>query len=260
MNDDIAKLFDLTGQVAVLTGAGSGVGRAAALRLGGAGAKLVLADIDEGRLEETAGLLGEGLANALLVRADVTKQTEVEALVARAIEQFGRLDIMGNIAGVRQMIKVVELTEQDLDDIMAINFKSAVFGMKAALRVMIPQRSGCIINISSQAIDTPAEYYGGYSASKAAVAMLTKTAAVEAAPHNVRVNAIAPGWLDTNFRPWNSEEEHRAGVAQWDRTFPLGRSGTGDDIARTIHYLCSGAASWVTGQILRPNGGSAMPW
>jgi 3-oxoacyl-[acyl-carrier protein] reductase len=260
MNTEVQSLFDLTGQVAVLTGAGSGVGRATALLLAAAGAKLVLGDISESRLEETAALLGEGRGNAVLLAGDVAKKADVEALVGRAVDRFGRVDIMGNIAGIRQYIPLREMTEEDLEQILAINLKGVFYGVRAALDVMVPQGSGCIVNISSGAIDSPATGYGGYAMAKAAVAMLTKTAAAEGAP-NVRVNAIAPGALDTNFRvAGNTPEERAAASKRWAEMNPLKVDGKPEFVAHAFLYLCSPAGQWVTGQILRPNGGSAMPW
>jgi 3-oxoacyl-[acyl-carrier protein] reductase len=260
MSDEIQRLFDLSGQVAVLTGAGSGVGRATALLLAAAGASLVLADINEARLEETGNLLGEARSRALLVRADVSRQAEVEGLVQRAVDRFGRLDIMGNIAGIRQYKALLEMTEADLDEILTVNLKSVFFGVQAAMRVMLAQKSGCIINISSGAIDTPAPGYGGYAMAKAAVAMLTKTAAAEGAPY-IRVNTIAPGALDTNFRAAGSTPEERAAAsAMWAERNPLKIDGKPEFVAHAFLYLCAETGRWVTGQILRPNGGVAMPW
>jgi 3-oxoacyl-[acyl-carrier protein] reductase len=261
MNDEVARLFDLTGQVAVLTGAGSGVGRATALTLAAAGCELVLADIDEGRLEETARLLGEGRERPVLVRADVGQRADVEGLIDRAVQRFGRVDILGNIAGIRQSIPIVDMTDEDLERILAINLKSVFYGCRAALRVMIPQKSGCIVNISSTVIDSSAATWAGYGMAKAAVAMLTKTAASEGGPHGVRVNAIAPGALDTNFRLRGQTPEEQAAInARWVESNPMKVDGKPEFIAHAFLYLCAPAASWVTGQILRPNGGSSMPW
>ena len=180
---DIAKLFDLSGQVACLTGGASGMGRSTGIVLAQAGATVVLADINEAGLQETARFIEDTGGKVSTVRCDVTNEAEVEALVAKAVADHGRIDIMGNIAGIPQQSLIVDTTEQMMDDLFAINLKGVFFGVKHALKAMIPQKSGNIVNVSSGIIDSPGtETWSLYGMSKAAVAMLSKTAAKEGAP------------------------------------------------------------------------------
>jgi 3-oxoacyl-[acyl-carrier protein] reductase len=264
----VQDLFDLSGRVAVLTGVASGIGKACALMLAAAGATIVGGDIDEAGAQVTGDEITNEGGTALTMRVDVTQRADVDALVDRAKDDFGRVDIMGNIAGVPHNQMVADVTDDEFERILAINLKSVFYGCQAALRVMTPQKSGNIINISSGAIDTPAPTLACYGMTKAAVAMLTKTVAMEAGPAGIRVNALAPGVILTNFSrqhfidPDGTVNEER--LQQYKRNFgamsPLGRIGTPEDIAWSILYLVSDAAAFVTGQIIRPNGGVSMPW
>lgn len=265
---DTAKLFDLTGRVAVVTGAASGIGRATSRALAGAGASVVLGDIDEGGAQAAADeIVAEG-GGAYARRADVTSSADVDALVDAAVAEFGRLDIMANVAGIPHNQLFVDVTDEELERVLSINLRSVVYGCRAAMRVMTPQGSGNIVNISSGAIDTPAPTLAVYAMTKAAVAMLTKTLATEAGRNGIRVNALAPGVILTNFSNQHFlnddgtvDEERLAGYKKrFGGMAPLGRVGEPEDVANAIVYLASDAASFVTGQILRPNGGVAMPW
>ncbi len=261
-------LFDLTGKVAVLTGVASGIGQATARMLSVAGATIVGGDIDEAGAQATADELKADGGEARVMRTDVTRRADVDALVDRAQSEFGRVDIMGNIAGVPHNKMVADCSDEEFERILAINLKSVFYGCQAAIRHMIPQGSGNIVNISSGAIDTPAPTLACYGMTKAAVAMLTKTLATEVGRHGIRVNAIAPGMILTNFsrhnfvddkgevQPDKLEQYHKRASAM----APLGRAGEAEDVARSFLYLVSDAAAFVTGQIERPNGGVAMPW
>jgi 3-oxoacyl-[acyl-carrier protein] reductase len=266
--ESVQSLFDLSGRVAVLTGVGSGIGKATALVLAGAGASIVGGDIDEAAAKETAAEIGAEGGTAVVQRTDVTRRADVDALVDRAASEYGRVDVMGNIAGVPHNKLVAECTDEEFERILAINLKSVFYGCQAAIRHMVPQGSGNIVNISSGAIDTPAPTLACYGMTKAAVAMLTKTLATEVGRFGIRVNAIAPGMILTNFSrhnftddegnvvPEKLEQYHKRASAM----APLGRAGEARDVARTFLYLVSDAAEFVTGQIERPNGGVAMPW
>jgi len=264
----IARAFDLSGRVAVLTGGASGIGRATAHVLSGAGATVVLGDVDEAGAQTVAKELEARGGTAVAVRTDVTSRADVDALVERAVADYGRIDVMGNIAGIPMRGLVADMTDEEFDRILDINLKGVFYGCRAAVRAMIPQRSGNIINIASGAIDGPAPTLAGYAMTKAAVAMLTKTLATEAAEHGIRVNALAPGIILSNFsRPHFVDAQGEVDQARFEAyekwaagAAPLGRVGLPADVAWTILYLVSDAASFVTGQIMRPNGGTAMPW
>ncbi len=265
---DVLSRYDQTGKVAVITGAGSGIGRATALTLAAVGATVVCADIDEAAAQTTAEEIRSDGGTAGVVRTDVTKRAEIDALVDGAASEHGRVDIMGNVAGVPHNKMVVDVTDDEFERILAINLKSVMYGCQAAMRVMVPQGSGNIVNVSSGAIDTPAPTLACYAMTKAAVAMLTKTLSVEAGPAGIRVNALAPGIIETNFSAQHFttadgtvDQERLEGYrSRFGSMAPLGRVGEAQDIADAILYLVSDAASFMTGQILRPNGGVAMPW
>jgi 3-oxoacyl-[acyl-carrier protein] reductase len=264
---DPRDAFDLTGRVAVVTGAGSGIGQASALMLAGAGAAVACADVDPAGAEATAKEIegNGGLAHA--IATDVAQRAAVDDLVQGAVERYGRVDVMANIAGIIVNNLVVDTTEEELDRVLAVNLKGVFFGCQAAARVMSAQGSGSIINMSSGAIDTPRETIVCYAMAKAAVAQLTKTLAVEVGPAGVRVNAIAPGFVLTGMtgrhftNPDGSiDDTIRKTVVEPMRDLaPLRMVGEPDDIAYAVLYLASDAARFVTGQILRPNGGVSIP-
>lgn len=264
----IANAFDLSGRIAVLTGAASGMAKATSFVLSGAGATVVLGDIDGPGVAETAKEIERRGANATAVEMDTTRRADVDALVARAVDDHGRIDIMCNIAGVPSTGMVVDITDEEFDRVFDVNLRGVFYGCQAAMRAMIPQGSGNIINLASGIIDAAAPGLATYGMTKAAVTILTKSLAMEAAPHNIRVNAIAPGVVLSNFsRPHFVNEdgevdpERYQHFIEWASTMaPLKRIGMPVDIAWAILYLVSDAANFVTGQIIRPNGGTGMPW
>ncbi len=259
--------FDLDGRVAVITGAGSGIGAASAQMLAAVGATVVCADLDADSAAAIAKSIVADGGNATSAGCNVAMRTEVEDLVRSVVADHGRLDVMGNIAGIIHESLVVDTEEADLDRVLATNLKGVFFGCQSAARVMIEQGSGSIINMSSGAIDVPAPNIVCYAMAKAAVAQLTKTLAVEVGPLGVRVNAIAPGFIITGMtsRHWRQPDGTIDEAVKEQVTTPmrerstLGRVGEPDDIAYAVLYLASDASSFMTGQILRPNGGVAMP-
>ncbi|MBM3660329.1 MAG: glucose 1-dehydrogenase [Actinobacteria bacterium] len=263
----VPQAFDLSGRVAVVTGAGRGIGRAIASRLAEAGASVGCADVVPDTAEETVDLITAAGGTAWSQPVDVTDRVAVDALVADAVARHGHLDVMVNNAAIITDSLVLDTSEEDLDRVMAVNFKGVFFGCQAAGRVMKEQGSGSIINLASGAIDIPTPGLITYSAAKVAVAQLTRTLAVELAPFMVRVNAIAPGWIDTPMnerharRPDGSVDPEKKAeyVAQRSKVSPMGIPGEPDDIAFAALYLAAPAAKFVTGVVMRPNGGSTMP-
>jgi len=259
--------FDLTGRVAVVTGAGSGIGRASALALANCGASVVCADIEEAATKETAEIIREEKGKAEWVKIDVAQLDQLSELVRLPQEKFGRLDIMCNIAGIMHQSLVVDTLEEDLDRVLAVNLKGVFFGCQEAAKVMMANRSGCIVNMVSSAIDAPAPGIVCYAIAKAGVAQLTRTLAVEMGKYGVRVNAVAPGFVITgmtsrHFRLDDGSmdlERREAVVSAMGKMAPLRRVGEPEDVASAVVYLASDAASFVTGQIIRVNGGVSMP-
>lgn len=264
-NDDP---FRCDGKVAVVTGAASGIGRATAVHLAAAGAHVVVADIDQTSLGLTAALIG----GATAVATDVADRNAMDRLVAAAVNAHGRLDAMVNVAGVIRTGDLADLDDDDLDAILRVNLKGVLFGTQAAIHAMRPTGrapgGGSIVNVTSAAIDMPAASYGAYAISKAGVAMLTRTAAVEEGKHGIRVNAVAPGFVETAMTGrWFTGEDGRvdreareAFLGAVAKQSPMGITGEPEDIAAAIVFLVSDASRFMTGQILRPNGGTVMPW
>jgi 3-oxoacyl-[acyl-carrier protein] reductase len=264
----ISEAFALDDQVAIVTGAGRGLGRAISARLAEAGATVVCADIVESTAKDTAELITDSGGRATGAMLDVTRRTDVDELVAATVAEHGRLDVMVNNAAIIVDGMVLDTREEDLDRVLAVNFKGVFFGCQAAGRVMVGQGSGSIINLASGAIDMPTPSLVCYSTAKAAVAQLSRTLAMELGPHHVRVNAIAPGWIDTPMNERHATrsdgtldvEKQREYVEMRSKLSPMGIPGEPDDIAFAALYLASPAARFVTGIVMRPNGGSTMPW
>jgi 3-oxoacyl-[acyl-carrier protein] reductase len=264
--ETVRGTFDLSGRVAVVTGAGSGIGRATAQVLAGSGAVVYCADVREPEALETAAEIIVAGGAAVGRSVDVSEPEEVTAVVAAAVADHGRIDVMCNIAGMMIDGSILELSGNDLDRIMAVNLKGVLHGCQAAGRVMVEQRSGSIVNMSSAAALAPSPHIGAYAITKAAVLQLTRTMAVEVGRKGVRVNAVAPGFVPTDMtsryyrRPDGTiDEELREQVLAPMRKFaPLGRVGSPEDIAYCVLYLASDASSFLTGQCLSPNGGVAM--
>ena len=263
---DVFSAFDLTGRTAVVTGAASGIGEATAVVLAAAGAAVVAGDIDGEGAQRTVDLITKGGGSATALRTDVTQRADVDALVDRGVSDFGRVDAVVNVAGIAMDGLIKDATEEQFDRVMAINAKGTLFGCQAALRVMSDQGSGSIINVSSTAIDTPAPKYGLYAMTKAAVAQLTMTLALEAGRYGIRVNTIAPGATITPFTARHANnpdgtvnpEAYEMFVDAMRKISPLRLVGEAIDQAYLILFLASDAARFCTGQMWRANGGQAI--
>ncbi|MEU6550875.1 SDR family NAD(P)-dependent oxidoreductase [Streptomyces sp. NPDC046915] len=251
------KAYDLTGRTAFVTGAASGIGRASAVLLAEAGATVHCADRDAKGLHETAALIEDRGGTARTHSLDVTDR----ARLGEAVRSCERLDVMAAIAGVMHSSPVLETRDEDLDRVLNVNFKGVLYACQEAARLMLARHTrGSIITMASGAIDTGGPGLLCYGAAKAAVVQLTKTLAAEVGRHGIRVNAVAPGWIRTPMTDRHDHEAQAHTEALMARMSPLGRVGEADDIAHAVLHLASDASSFTTGQILRPNGGVAMPW
>jgi 3-oxoacyl-[acyl-carrier protein] reductase len=266
MNQDLIDTFSLSGRVAVVTGAASGIGRETARVLAAAGASVVASDIQDVGLRDTAALAAGAAARFLTVHTDVSKRIQVDALAAQTLGVFGRIDVWVNCAGVMIRTALLEADEASVDRGIAINLKGVYWGCIAAGRAMQPRGGGSIVNISSGGGESAVPGLSIYCLTKAAVNMVTMSAAKELGPFGIRVNAIAPGWIDTEMvthafrdRTGQIDSRKRDEVIQVRRqASPLGLTGEPRDVALTVLYLASDACRFMTGQILRPNGGVAM--
>lgn len=251
------KAYDLTGRTAFVTGAASGIGRASAVLLAEAGATVHCADRDAEGLHETATLIKDAAGTAHVHPLDVTDR----ARLREAVESCERLDVMAAIAGIMHSSPVLETRDEDLDRVLDVNFKGVLHACQEAARLMLTHHTGgSIITMASGAVDTGGPGLLCYGAAKAAVVQLTRTLATEVGGHGIRVNAVAPGWIRTPMTNRREAEAQARTEALMARMSPLGRVGEAEDIAHAVLYLASDASSFTTGQILRPNGGVAMPW
>ncbi|WP_326768215.1 SDR family oxidoreductase [Streptomyces sp. NBC_01591] len=249
--------YDLTGRSAFITGAAGGIGRACAVLLAAAGAIVHCADLDEKGLLETRDLIAEAGGASHIHVLDVTDRSRVGAAVAAA----GDLDILAAVAGIMHTSSVLQTSDEDLDRILAVNFKGVLYACQEVARSMIARGApGSLITMASGAVDSAGPGLLCYSAAKAAVVQLTKTLATELGPHAIRVNTVAPGWIRTPMTArHDADRQHRVEAAM-ARISPLGRVGEPEDVAHTVLHLASDASAFMTGQILRPNGGVTMPW
>lgn len=263
-----ADAFALDGQVAVVTGAGSGIGAASARLLAQAGATVICADRNPDGAKVTADAIAAAGGSATPCEIDVTDRDAVFELASEVSAQHDRLDVWCNIAGIIDQVLVADMSDEQFDAVFDVNFRGAMYGCQAAVAAMTPAGGGSIINMSSSAIDVPAATLSAYAVSKSALAQLTHTLAVEVGPIGIRVNAIAPGFTLTAMTSRHflredgtvDTERRDAVIAPMAAQAPLGVMGEPQDIAHTVLYLAGKAARFVTGQVLRTNGGVAMPW
>jgi len=247
--------MDLKGKVAIVTGGNSGIGQAIVLELAKQGANVAIdyiADPDAAvALEQQVAALGD---RAIGIKADVSKVDELQNLVDSTVKEFGRLDIMVNNAGVETRTSVLDTTEAQYEKVLEINLKSAFFGCQLAAKQMIKQGGGGrIINITSIHEDWPMPGNTAYCLSKGGVRMLTRTAGVELAPHNILVVGVAPGAVATPINQVTMKDP--ALMQRLDAAIPLGRMATTDEISKVVAFLASDAASYITASTVIVDGG-----
>jgi NAD(P)-dependent dehydrogenase (short-subunit alcohol dehydrogenase family) len=257
--------MELAGQAAIVTGAGRGIGRATALELARMGADIVIAELDRTGAEKTGAEVQALGRKALVVATDVTKRADLTAMAERTKQQFGRIDILINNAGIYRAAANLDITEEHWDAIMDINAKAVFFATQAVLPTMIAQKRGAIVSLASMAGKVGSKTNLPYNASKAAVVSMTKSFALAHAADGIRVNCVCPGFVETDM--WtkvsreqgallgmSAEEFTRARAA----TVPLGRMETAEDVASVIGFLASPRAGYMTGQALSVDGGLVM--
>lgn len=245
-------LFDLSGRVAVVTGGGRGLGRVLARGLAQAGAKVVLSDLDAAAAEAAANEIG---TTALGARADVTSREDIEELIAQAEMRFGRLDIWVNNAAIDIIEPALDVTPESWRRVLDANLTGAFQCAQAAARRMTAQGSGSIINITSIAATSAIANLAGYAASKAGLAQVTRVLALELALSGVRVNAIAPGYLENVMAGAEAEHADPAKEQQIRAFTPMGRRGRLEELIGAVLFLASDASSYVTGATIAVDGG-----
>ncbi len=246
-------MFELTNKIALITGSSRGLGRAIALAYADAGADLALASRSPEQLDEVAQAIRAKGRRALVIETDVSNSEEVAKMVDATQKEFGRIDILVNSAGVGWAERVDAMSDGTFDWIVKTNLYGTFYACREALRVMIPQKGGCIINLASVSGIKAISGLGAYSATKGGVIMLTKTLALENTRHNIRVNAIAPGYIRTDMNAALLDDPEAG--PKLLRLIPMRRPGQPEEIGGLAIYLASEAASYITGEIFFISGG-----
>jgi len=252
----------LSGKSAIVTGAGRGIGKATALRFAREGADVLVPDLDPATSEQTARAIQALGRKGIPMQMDVTRLADIRRMVDTAMREFGKIDILVNNAGITQVRDPMKLTEEEWNRTMSINAKAAFFCLQAVAREMIPRRSGVILNAASISGRAGKPMLVDYCASKFAVIGITQGMALALAKHGIRVNAVAPGIVDTEMwvqidREWSALEGKPAGEMKRIRVgaIPLGRIETPEDVASLYTFLASDEASYITGQTYNVCGG-----
>lgn len=241
-------------KVAVVTGAGKNIGRSIALALAEQGARLVINNLSPERSEQVAAEIRERGAEVVAVRGNVADPAVAEEIIHRAMEAFGRVDILVNNASIARDALVIRMKDEEWDEVLAVNLKGSFNCVRAAVRPMIKQRSGRIINITSVVGVRGNPGQANYTAAKAGLIGLTKTLARELASRQITVNAVAPGFIDAGLTERLNDQVRE----ELRKQIPLARFGTPEDVAYAVLFLASDRASYITGQVLLVDGGMGM--
>ncbi len=247
------EIFDLTDQVAIVTGGARGIGKAIALGLANFGANIVIADISLREAEQTAGEIEKLGRKAIVVKVDVTKKREIDKMVRKTIQHFRKIDILVNNAGILKTAEPENISEADWDKVMAINLKGYFLCAQAVGREMIKRKQGKIINIASIAGEIAFAQAAAYNSSKGGVILLTESLGCDWAKHNIRVNAIAPGVIETAMT--KDFLANKKFLEMVKVKVPLSRAGKPEEIAGAAIFLASKASSYMTGNVINIDGG-----
>ncbi|MCX6012712.1 MAG: 3-oxoacyl-[acyl-carrier-protein] reductase [Chloroflexi bacterium] len=248
--------MDLSNKVAIVTGSGRGIGKAIALKLSGYGTTVVVNDLEgsPGAPQVVAEIESKG-GKALLVYGNISKAEDVIKLVNQTVEVLGKIDIMVNNAGIIRDKLLMRMTEEDWDMVMDINLRGAFLCSREVVKHMIKQRSGRIINIASIIGMMGNGGQSNYAAAKAGLIALTKSVAKEVASRGITVNAVAPGFIMTDMTAKQQQDSQRE---EYEKLIPLGRFGVPEDVANAVAFLASEEASYITGHVLKVDGGMVM--
>ncbi|MCX6724153.1 MAG: SDR family NAD(P)-dependent oxidoreductase [Candidatus Staskawiczbacteria bacterium] len=256
LNKTTSKFCDLKGKVAIVTGAGKGMGRADSLKLAGAGAKVVLADISLQDCQSAVEEIKKGRGEAIAIKCDVSKKSEIDNVVAETLKKFGKIDILVNNAGIYPFEPFLTMPEQNFEKVIDINLKGYFLMAQACAKEMVKQKSGAIVNISSIAMGQVGVGFAGlthYCASKGGITAMSQAMALELAPFGIRVNCIAPGSIDTPGTH-TSTMEPKVQEAM-NAAIPMKRSGKSEEIANAVLFLASDESSYMTGSTMVVDGG-----
>ena len=247
--------MNFAGKTAVVTGGSRGIGRAVCLELAKGGANVVLCYAgNDAAAQKTAEAVEAAGGKALALRCDVSDAAQVQSLIDTAVDRFGRVDILVNNAGITRDNLLLRMSEADFDAVISANLKGTFLCMKAVSRLMLKQRYGRIVNLSSVVGLRGNAGQVNYAASKAGVVGMTKSLAKELAARGVTVNAVAPGFIETDMTAALTEQARAAALG----SIPMGRLGTAEDVAKAVAFLAGDSAAYITGQVLAVDGGMAM--
>jgi NAD(P)-dependent dehydrogenase (short-subunit alcohol dehydrogenase family) len=247
--------MQFTGQVGLVTGGGSGIGKATAELFAKRGGAVLVADVSEATAVGTVDEIRKAGGHAEGVRCDVTIWDQVQAAVDRARKAFGRLDVVINCAGILKSHFLEETPEAEWRQVLDVNLTGAFLVTKAAMKTMREQGGGAMVHIASRMAIRVKQGHGAYAAAKAGILQLTQMAALEGAPHNIRVNCVCPGFVDSPMTRTGYGDDAFDG---WNKVCPLGRAGIPEDIAKAMLFLASEEAAFITGVALPVDGGRTI--
>jgi NAD(P)-dependent dehydrogenase (short-subunit alcohol dehydrogenase family) len=256
---NILEQFSLRNKVSIITGGARGLGKAMAQSLAQAGSDIVIADLDLETAKQTADWLTSEGGRTLAARVDVTDPADVDKMTDEILSKLGRIDVLFNNAGISQWVNIEEMSLEDWRRIMSVNLDSVFIVSKAVGKVMIKQGKGSIVNTSSMSgviVNTP-QSQAAYNVSKAGVIMLTKSLAFEWAKHNIRVNTIAPGYMETEM-VGQFRVQHQDKIDLWNSLTPMNRMGKPHELGALAVYLASDASSYMTGAVCLIDGGYSI--